>query len=334
MELFFTDDHASDLPASSAVDGATSERVLSAVAATHPGLVAAGARVERMGGPGIGSQSFRVGDHFVKILPRGPDDDHVRSIAQVTAALATAGIPVERPIPDRDGRPFGEVHDGHAYLYVQRYVSGGFFDGTREQLEALLPALYGIGPALRGINPTGAQLSVYRDWDPRAVLLKVSAILEQRISEGTADAFDALVREHLPLHERIVGSLDPAALRSTTLHHFDLHPHNVLFRSGRPAAILDLAGIRAVRDEIAIGFAFYKLGRKGVSLGRMSPAEVRALASRRSDPGALARAARIEVARRATVVLRLHYLEGTREWDRDVRKHLVGPREIDALFSA
>jgi hypothetical protein len=334
VDLFFADDHASDVPVSAPVDPATRERVLRSLEETHPGLAARDADVERIGGPSVGAESYRVGEHYVKILPRGRADDHVRSIGPITAALADAGIPIERPIPDRAGDPFSEVAYGGApaYLYVQRFVSGGFFDGTPAQLEVLVPSLYAIGPALRGVRPTRSQIAPYGDWRPQAVLAQVSAILERRSAEGVTDAFDDLVREHLQLHVGIVETFDPRDVRSATLHHFDLHPHNVLFRSERLATIVDLGGFRAVPDDTAIGFAFYKLGRKGVSLGRMAPREVRALARRRSDPERLARAARIEVARRATVVLRLHYVEGNGEWDRDVRKQMVGPREIDALL--
>lgn len=337
MDLFFPDDHAADRPSSIPADPDAREAVLGLLAATHPGLVRGDPAVERMGGPSVGSASYRVGEHYVKILAHRPSDDHIRSLAPITSALLAAGIPIEEPVPDAAGDPFSEVvarGAERAYLYVQRFVDGGFCDGTAAQLEALLPTLYAIGPALRSVRPTGYQLATYGAWRPAEILPAVASILDRRAAEGTTDAFDELVREHLPLHLRTAETYDPAEVRAATLHHFDLHPHNLLFRSGRLASVLDLGGFHAVPDDLAIGFALYKLGRKGVSLGRLSAADLRSLARRRSDLGVLARLARIEVTRRATVVLKLHYLDGNGEWDRDVRKQMVGPREIDALFLA
>lgn len=334
-DLFFLDDHAADLPTSTPADPEARRTILGLLEISHPRLVRGDPAVEVMHGPSVGARSYRVGDHFVKVLTRPAAVDQARLIAPITAALGAAGIPIEPPVPGATGAPVSEVElagTGRAYLYVQRFVDGGFFDGTTAQLEAMLPALYGMGPALRAVAPVPSQRTAYEGWEPLPVLKAVATAIERRSASGQMDGFDELVREHLPVHLRTAETYDAAEVRSTTLHHFDLHPHNLLFRSGALTSVLDLGGFHAVPDDLAIGFAFYKLGRKGVSLGRMAPADVRTLARRRSDMRVLSRLARIEVTRRASVVLGLHYIEGNTEWDRDVRKQMVGPREIDALF--
>lgn len=335
MDLFFPDDHSGDRPVAVPADSAVRETVLGWLAATHPGLEPAGAPVERIDAPSVGASSYRVGAHYVKVLRQRPSDADVRSMRRIAAALRHAGVPMEEPILDASEAPISDVvlSDGTpAHLYVQRFVEGGYFDGTVEQLAAFLPALYAIGPALREIVATPSQRAAYGEWRPAEVLGRVTAILDARAAAGTLDAFDELVREHLPLHARTVAEYDPAEVRSSTLHHVDLHPHNLIFGSGALRAIVDFGGFQAVPDEIAIGFALYKLGRKGMSLGRLAPGDLRSLVGARSELSTLARAACIEITRRATIVLGLHYLGGDGAWDRDVRKQMLGPLEVAALF--
>lgn len=335
MELFFRDDHAADEPRRVETSPEERDMVCRVLAGTHPDVACDPSGIERIAGPSIGSASYRVGDHYVKILHRRPSNDHVRSIGTVAAALRAAGVPIEEPVPDLRGDAFSEIGlpDGSSgYVYVQRFVEGGFFSGSADQLEACLPAILAIGPALRMLAPTDQQLAAYGSWDPVAILARVRRAIEARTAAGLVDTFDQLAREYLPLHTSIAAAYRPERHRSSTLNHLDLHPHNLLFGSTRLRAILDFGGFQAVRDETAIAFALYKLGRKGVSVDRLTTKDFRRLAGRGCDLIQLAAFARVEVTRRATLVLRGHYVDGNTEWDRDARKQLVGPLEVDALF--
>lgn len=330
--LFAPDNHAPDFPVYAPVPDSVGSRLRQWLLLHYGHVFSGQEEVLALAGANINSSNFRVGDHYVKILKRRPARDYVETFPRISALLQERNIPCAMFEPNSAGAQVSQTEDadGEHYLYAQRFIDANYFRGSAVELEAVLPLLAPMSEALARLKPTAGQRDPYASMELGTELEGVAAALAGR----DADPFAQRVVAVLPEVREIATEFHRhrARLNLSGLHHFDLHPHNLLTFGGRVAAILDLESFRALPFEISAAFTLYKLGRKAVASGNLVVADFRALAANGFDLPALAWYARVELARRITVVASLHFLHGNQAWDADLLKHARGLREADQLL--
>ncbi len=280
--------------------------------------------VSRIGGPGINSSNFRVGDSYLKILPSTASAT-VFELPRISGALREGGIPVASFAGNDRGEPITRNADG-TFAYLQPFAAADYFPGTKAALGDLLPTLHAFRTALRELDPIPAQREPYASWAPAPILEEVAARVRNPPSE-----FDRAVADVLPrVHAICAGGGEPPP---SGLQHLDLHPHNLLYRNDELAAVIDLESFRVIAYETSVAFALFKLGRKAIVREALDLAGFKRVAGASFDLPALAPFAEREVARRLTVIFELHYLRGDPRWDSDLAKHRAGLEEIRLLFT-
>lgn len=331
-ELFVPDNHAPDFPEYAPVPEDAAERMRGWLLRHYGGVFSGREAVLGLAGANINSNNFRVGNHYVKALKLRPGMDYVASFPEISTRLLSSGVPCAEFMPNSENASISRIEDGSGthFLYVQRFIDAHYFRGSAREIDAVLPLLARMSGALASLRPTAGQREPYTSMDLGDTLDAVSGALPPR----SADPFDLNAAAVLPELREIAAEFDSvrAQMELSRLHHFDLHPHNLLLKGGHVAAILDLESFRALPFDVSVAFALFKLGRKAVASRNLTAAEFRERAAVRFDVGRLARYARFELARRITAVVCLHYLQGNRDWDQDLVKHLRGLREVDQLL--
>jgi hypothetical protein len=331
-ELFVPDNHAPDLPAYAPAAEADAERLRGWLRSHYRRVFSGREAVLSLAGANINSSNFRVGDYYVKALAQRADMDYVETFPEIAARLRAGGVPCTEFVLNAVEAGVTRFQEGGAthFLYVQRFLDAHYFRGSVGEIDAVLALLAPMSAALAALSPTLGQREPYASLDLRGTLQAVAAALPPHAGNDFDRHAAAVVPEALEIaaeFERLRSGSD-----FSRLHHYDLHPHNLLLSGGRVAAILDLESFRALPFELATAFTLFKLGRKAVASGTLLAAQFKARAAARFDLDRLRQFARIELARRITAVVSLHYLQANRDWDQDLVKHSRGLREAEQLL--
>jgi len=128
-------------------------------------------------------------------------------------------------------------------------------------------------------------------------------------------------------YETVETNLDKSNIR-----HFDLHPHNLLFKKDRVIAVLDLDNIAISDRRISTGFNLYKLGRKAISNRMITLSEFKEILKNNHGFSGLKNFVLIELLQRFLLVLESHYHDYSNKRDGDFFKYLAGLEEINFMF--
>lgn len=328
MALFEKDNHARD--EIRLLEPSAAERDLASAAfLAHFGK--APREIQVIEGANINSANFRCDDKYLKCVRRSAEKDFVLAFPGVAESLAAAGVPVVPILPSASGAHIGELRRGETafHVIVQPFVTGEFARGDAHSLESLMATWPALRSALVSHTPTTGQHKPYNA-TPRPLAL----FLERaRVGRAPFDSAVWMARERLLEAERESNALSSPSTRFG-LHHFDLHPHNLLFRDGSLLAVLDLESFRWMPEELSLAFGLFKCGRKGISLGRLRLDEFRKIAERSRIPiPVLKQWVNFELLRRLKVILEWNYEKNDPAWNGDFPKHLGGLAEAEAMFS-
>jgi len=290
--------------------------------------------IKLIGGANINSGNFLVGGHYLKTLTIGPNIDYVDMFPVLAESLRAAGLPAARFVKNDNGDsityyagPTGQK----LCLFIQEFIDAQFYSGSINELEAGIEMLTRIPMAVSQLIPTPGQSRHYRDWKPIEIIESVEPLLGRHA--GSISAFDEFILRFFPIAKRVVKGNLVGDLDTSHLNHVDLHPHNLLMKNSRPAAVLDLESFWAIPAEVSIGFALFKLARKTVSKGFLKPDEIRSIFKMAGfDTQSLLAFAQLEIARRFLTICKLHYLDKNFLWDKDIFKQAYSFAEADTLL--
>jgi hypothetical protein len=330
VELFFLDNHTPDIPEYYKATPNDVRLVQKLLHTNYPDIATSG--IQSIGKVNINSKNFRVGQYYVKVIKEFQGADIVLKVPLLHKLMRQAGIPLPAFVPGNHAQTvsiFPEEKRPKYYFYVQRFVDAHFYTGVQTEFEIALRILKRQRGIFSSAKTNDWPKKPYQHWTAHTILTKVLS------TPADNSSFDKLVRPQLPaLIERAKGfDQTCSTLDFSQLHHFDLHPHNFLFRNNVLQAVLDLESISVVPYEIATAFNIYKLARKAVATHNMTLEEVRKVAGAFFNLEYLQPFSTYELIRRLGVVLKLHYLEKNKVWDQDLLKHLTGLREADLIFT-
>ena len=330
MEIFFLDNHSSDFQEFFDVNPDNALLLEKLLKYTHPHVCTHNA--QSIGKVNINSMNFRIDQYYAKVVRAHPGADVVLRIPELHALMKKIGIPVASFVADVRGgivSRFPDSENPDYYFYLQHFIDGNFYTGVQEEFKIALEVLKKQKGLFSSVNISQWPQKPYATWKPHKVFEHVMAM-----SNENSD-FDQVIRPELRELLRLADEFVRVSPRFnfSELHHFDFHPHNLLFKKGVLKSVLDLESISVVPYEIATGFNLFKLARKAIATKRMTLDQVRMISGEAFDVMNLGQCAKYELLRRLSRVLELHYIEKNFEWDQDLLKHLAGLREVDLIFS-
>jgi hypothetical protein len=117
------------------------------------------------------------------------------------------------------------------------------------------------------------------------------------------------------------------------LNHYDLHPHNLLFKDEELVSLIDLDSFVVVPFKLAASFGLFKLFRKSVSHRELILSEICPLLHRYFNHHFdLKLYSQIELIRRSILILDLKYRNNDIRWLSDLNKHIIGLEEAEKIF--
>ena len=288
-------------------------------------------RIQFIGKVNINSKNFRVGQYYVKIIKAYPGAEITLKVPLLHTLMRQAKIPLPAFVPNNHAQTvsiFPEETRSQYYFYVQRFIDAHFYTGMQTEFEIAMRILKRQKGIFSSIDINDWPKKPYQNWTAHIIFEKILSLPEDN------SPFDKLVRPEVPAFIKQAKGFDQTypILNFSQLHHFDLHPHNFLFRNKVLHAVLDLESISVVPYEIATAFNIYKLARKSIATHNMTLDEVRKVAGTFFNLEYLRPFAIYELVRRLGVVLKLHYLEKNKVWDQDLLKHMIGLHEVDLIF--
>jgi len=115
--------------------------------------------------------------------------------------------------------------------------------------------------------------------------------------------------------------------------HFDIHPHNLLFKDGKLISVIDLESFVNVRSILATSFGIFKIARKCFAKKNIKKDDFHYLIKDFFNVEEIKAYSQIEICRRLLLIMKLHYLDKNNEWDCDLIKHYSGIKESNFIFS-
>ena len=303
----------------------------------YPDLFPTIEKIELISGININSRNYKVGDYYLKTLDDNQYTQRVPCFPKIIECLKKKGLPTPEIIPNKFNELISSPNikgQNRLFFFVQPFIEGNFFTGSVPEFKNALILLKNIEDAFESLNPTSAHLNPYKDWNPSIDLEVIKRILKKKEEKNQLDSFDKRLLPYFKEFKRISNFYikNKNQLSLENLHHYDLHPHNVLFNGENLVAVLDLDNIGAIDKRIATAFNLYKLGRKSISKGQLDIKEFQRMADDFFDLSYLISFAKIELLQRITKLFRYHYLKDLNTWDQDLEKYICGLEEIDLMF--
>ncbi|MEX2231672.1 MAG: phosphotransferase [Cyclobacteriaceae bacterium] len=289
--------------------------------------------VKGIRGTGLTSKNFRCGNYFVKLIYDVDDvmKTCVNYFLTVSDCLNKNQIPVSKFIIN----DFGDHITNHEnqILYVQEFSSEQFYSGTLDELKQVLDILPKLHAALSRLEPLPTHKVVYKDWNPGIIIHsireKIPAI--DKLAEYDQKAIQAI--------EKIDWVIDwwesnHKYLQESGIHHYDLHPHNLLFGDGELKAIIDLEGFIPFPEKVSTSFSIFKIAKKTLTKNIALLQDVRDFVTEKGfDIQTVNSFARLEIIRRVLIILSAHYLDGNHNYDFDLDKQIRSFSEVGYIFS-
>ena len=244
---------------------------------------------------GLDSWSYvATDDHggraFVKLTGQGPSARAAASETSLLAGLAAAGVPVPRPIPDRDGGLVG-AFEGYE-VQVLEYLEGGNLedetawpDDLYGKVAELVAAVHASTPRVRSLGPRTEDYELPFLPGLAAALAAIEArVRPPRLDDPSLTAFRELmlprtgeIRAAIDrlerLRDRARSGSQPADM---VLCHTDIWGSNLILDESASLHLLDWNGARIAPPEADLfmfaGTSFFPPGRFGSFLRRYEPA--------------------------------------------------------------
>jgi hypothetical protein len=298
---------------------------------------------------GINSSNFRVSTTeqtvLIKRWPQSMDREQINPILKLMTWLALEDLPVPIPNSFQDG---SKLADFDHYLWsVFPFISGNYFSGQLDEIDTIADMMGRLSQRLSQ-TPAGLRPAI----GPDHLTVRDNEIIntiEKEISKWNVIFGDQNARllknrwSYLrSTWQRICESDHNPGEKMAT--HFDLHPHNILFRDGQVSALLDFESCKIMPLGYSLAFDGLKQCRQAVvangsiaSAGQIGKKYLEILSSSFPiiDPcisnfGDLANA---EVMRRLCVIFRGNIEESSSKWNHVLHTQLAHLTESKILFN-
>lgn len=333
MELFTADNHAADSAQFIPAESNLSTKINEFLAQNYRHLFPKSCAVDIISGANLNSGNFRCENYYLKIIAHPKVLDFVERFPVIAEHLRKNNVPCNTFLKNSWGEIITTSEEGQdeSYVgYIQPFIDGQFYSGRKTEFLECLQLLPKMESALKKFKPTSDQQKPYWQWDPLELYNKIK--VEVKASNG--NLYDSIHPRMNLIESAISYYIDNEVhFRQNYLRHYDLHPHNLLFKNGKLISVLDLESFRTIPAELFAGFTLYKLGRKSIYCGEHSIESFKRIVGTHYDLTALKNYAQIELVRRILLILDLNYLRKIADWNHDLSKHTLGLLETERMFA-
>lgn len=289
----------------------------------------------RIGDKNINSQNYKIGDKYFKVIQNIKNKEYIKNFPKIAKQLKDVDIPCSSFINSIEDKEIVErgTKKNKIYFYIQDFISDSFFSGTQSELIQvilILKKFQNFHFNFKDNNPSAP----YLNWTPSQTLSKIKITINKILIPSH---FDYLASNCVSIIEKILikyeNQIKNLLNNSKEYAHFDIHPHNLLFKDGKLISIIDLESIVNVRHVLATSFGLFKVARKCFIKKNIKKDEFHNLIKNHFDLEEIKVYTQIELCRRLLLIMKLHYLDKNDEWDFDLIKHFTGIKESNYMFS-
>jgi len=284
-------------------------------------------RVHKIVGNEVTSKNYKTSTFFIKYSIKNVKTD---MFPLVNSILNDMGVPVSSFMGNRNSHFISKISEASSVM-VQEYKEGTFYSGNKDEFERLLDLLELIENNQEGKFLAKLPETELCSWDPLDLLRDIKKSLQKRKQK---DDFDRKVESLFPEINNIIGNnFSSVSLGSKGITHWDLHPHNIIFKNRKIQSLVDLESVGIFPVDMAHSFCIYKMIRKSLSVNDGTINYFRyALKGRKKDLKRVARLAKVEIVRRLLTICKRHYLDLDSGRDYDLDKQIKSLSEIDFIF--
>lgn len=337
MNLFEPDTHNSDTPSIYYKDCSLYEPIIEIALKHYRNVLPKSHSAALIGGPNMNSLNFRLDGFFLKILKSDQITDRLQSFPALSEALKANGIPSAPLLVNTEGEKITYFNiQGIKYAaIVQPFYDHQFYSGNRESLMEMLSIIEAIQSVFRDVRPTADHFIPYKTLEPSKVLESTREILLYKQKSESLDFFDNTIIEHMPQLTEISDFFksNSGQLALSELHHYDLHPHNLLFESDKLSCVLDLDNIAIVDGRIAKGFNLFKVGRKALVKKHISLTDFKKITNDIFPMNDLKNFALVELLQRFLILMDFRYWKNNNLRDNELSKYTAAIKEIEIMFT-
>lgn len=338
MKLFQPDTHNSDLPVISYKDCSFYEPLLEVSLKHYSNVIPKCQSAALIGGPNLNSLNFRVGNFFLKILKSEQITGRLKSLPALSDALRANGIPSAPFIVNTGGKNITHFAiQGIKYAAImQPFYDHKYYSGDKGSLMEMLGIIDLMQNVFRDVKPNAAHFIPYKTFKPHEVLARTQKMLSRKRKSKNLDSFDDTIFEITPSLIEISDFFESnkSHLALSELYHYDLHPHNLLFKDGKLSCVLDLDNVTVIDNRIATGFNLFKVGRKALVKKHISLPEFKKITSDMFPMNDLKNFALIELLQRFLILIDCKYSKNSNLRDIELLKYKAAIKEIEIMFTA
>lgn len=238
--------------------------------------------------------------------------------------------------------------DGDHYWCLMYFIDADFFSGTSGEFlnagKSVADLFYSLSKSPKNLT-VDSQVS----FPVETALAIVEAAGDCRDNWPTifGDAFHLLERSWGNIRRVLeeVIQLETESIQPIGLCHIDLHPHNLLMKESRVAAILDIGSLMKASVYSSIAFNLFKLSRQVIVLKKTDclnqdfTAQRDIVISHFVDNGLLPEGldlrkyAQIEIMRRLLLILQLNIENNDSVWNHVLPVQITALSEAELIFS-
>ena len=334
MDFFLKDNHFKDTVELYPTEKIESNKLKSLIKDNYKGI---NLNVEcfRIGDKNLNSQNYKIGDKYFKVIQNIENKKYIKNFPKIAKQLRDVDIPCLGFIKSIEDKEIVEkgTKKNKIYFYIQEFISDSFFSGTRSELIQvilILKKLQNFQFNFKNNIPSAP----YLNWTPSQTVNKIKMNIKEIL---VPSHFDYLASDCVSIIEKILikyeNQIKNLLNNSKEYAHFDIHPHNLLFKDGKLISIIDLESIVSVRHILAISFSLFKIARKCFIKKNIKKGEFHNLIKNHFNLEEIKVYTQIELCRRLLLIMKLHYLDKNDEWDFDLIKHFTGIKESNYMFS-
>jgi hypothetical protein len=308
-------------------------------------------KVEYSGSFEINSNNYRLhcgeGIYLLKKWSTGKSSLELNNILDLMTYFSLNHLPVPMPFCNELGKKLFLIQDN--YWSIFPFVNGDYFSGIENQIQIaskISGKLYCKGLNLPDELVPDIGPEHLSDLD-NSLLLNINSqkknwnhIFGEEHSSLLFENWNLILNSWNKLRneELFLGNKIPI--------HFDLHPHNLLFKKSEIAAILDFESFKLFPLGVAMAFNGLKQCRQYISLnGYEDELLIRRVGNKYIDdlisefPSALefrddfCNLAQVEVLRRICNILRLNFEGNSKLWNHVLPIQINHLKEVKVLFS-
>lgn len=323
--MFEPDNHIADIPIFRACEREYAKNLIDACEKSLG--VKLGHKLEQIHGADINSLNFKSGHYLIKLLDDNEGKESQDFMIEIKKNMSYLEIPHSKSFAECEHTSIVINGKKHSVL-IEEFIEGSFFSGSVEELSSFVNCLN----KLRKLKVASARAS-----NPYA---KYSVLeMRGRLGRINIDSKDIIMRDlflqYLEFSQTLIDREKSLLIElgkyTGELNHFDLHPHNVLYKNNEVAAIVDLQSFVQVPYELSRSFGLFKHIRKMLVKDDKLIANVRKdFLSHESD---IKKYAKVELIRRLTVIFYFYFFENKNDWIQDIKKHMRALSELDYIFS-